>query len=64
MNVLETTENMNLLICEHDSSPTSIFNGELRLSVFSCNPPNCSTKVLAVKCLDVFDFEGFDIQII
>jgi len=63
VNILEAAKNVNLLVCQHDSCPTGVFNGELCLSVLPCYSPNCSAEVLALERFHVLDLECLYVQI-
>ena len=64
MNVLEATENMYLLIGQHNPRPARILNRELRLTIFPRYPSHRSTQVLAIKLLHILHFVALDLQVV
>lgn len=64
MDVLEAAENVNLLICQDDSCPAGVFNGELCLSVFPCYSSDCSAEMLALEGFHILDFECLNVQVV
>jgi len=63
VDILEPTENVNLLVCQNDSCPAGVFDGELCLSVLSCYSSNCSAEVLALERFHVLDLECLYVQV-
>jgi hypothetical protein len=52
---------VNLLVGKYDTCAGGIFNGKLRLAVFSSNTTNCAAEMFALQRLDVLDFERLNV---
>jgi len=55
---------VNFLVSEDDSGLRGVFDSEFGLAIFACNTADGSGKMLAGEGFDVFDFEGFDVEIV
>jgi hypothetical protein len=53
----------DLRVSQNDSSPTSILNRELCLSVLTGNTSDCPGKVIPMQRLDILYFERVEIQV-
>ena len=64
MDVLEPTEDVDLLVGQDHSGATGILNGKLGFAVLPSNAANGSTQVLTVEGLDVFDLKRLNVQVV
>jgi hypothetical protein len=64
VDVLETAQDVDFLVCKNDSCPRGVLDGEFGLSVFACDAADGTGEVVAAEGFDVFDFEGFDVEIV
>ena len=51
-------------VCEDDTGPASVFDGELCLPVLPCDAADCPGEVVAVQSFDVLDFEGVEVEVV
>ena len=55
---------MDFRLGHHDPCPGCVLNSILGLSLLSAYTPNAPFLVIAMKCFDVLDLEGFHVEII
>lgn len=51
-------------ICQNDTCPACVFDGELGLSVLTGNTTDRSRQVVTMQGFDVLDFERVEIQVV
>lgn len=64
MNILETTQDMNLLVRQHNTCATRVLNRELCFTVFAGDAADGAPHVLALQGLHVLDLEGLDVEVV
>ena len=64
MYISKTAQNVYFAVGEYDSGFGSVFDCEFCFSVFACYTADGAGHVVALKCFDVFDFEGFDVKVV
>merc|ERR1719192_2020462 len=63
-NVLVGTQNMDLVICQHDSGLSHVLNGVLRPPALASHPANGPGKMVALQGLHILDLEAVDEQVV
>lgn len=64
VDVLESTQDVNLLVGQNHSCAAGVFNSELGLSILSSDTSNSTPKVLSVQCLHILDLECLNVQVV
>jgi hypothetical protein len=64
VNVLEATQNVDLRVSQHHTSPAGVLNGKLGLSILASNTTNCTAKMLSIERLHILNLKSLDIQVI
>lgn len=58
VNVLKSTKNVDLLVCENHSCPTGILNSKLGLPILARNSANRATDMFTIqRALDILQLE-------
>jgi hypothetical protein len=64
VNVLKSTQNVDLLVRQHHTGPAGVLNGKLGLSILASNTTNRTAKMLSVERLHILNLESLDIQVV
>ena len=64
VNVLESSQDVNLRVCQNDTSSTGILNSKLGLSILSSNSTDSTGLTVTMHRPHVLDLEGLDVKIV
>lgn len=56
--ILETAQNVNLRVGEHDTRARGVLDGVFGFAVFACDTADGAGEMVALEGLDIFNFEG------